>query len=250
MAPGRFQDRDPWAIGAVVLLIAAIAFMAVALVVSSNRTRPTYDAARASAANAAAEASEAASQPSVVAFLGDSYTVGTGADAPERGYAPLTAQALGARPIVAGQGGTGYVSNGNDPEKAPFTGRVSDVAGATLVVVEGSVNDRFATPAEIQDAAAAVFDDIKAATPEVRIVALGAPFTPDTEEPRVQVTKDSVAAAAAAAGVVFIDPAGWLDVADDSLWSDGVHPSQVGHEIIANRLAQQLETVLAGQPVS
>ena len=124
--------------------------------------------------------------PPVVAFLGDSFLAGS-SDV----IAPVTvdrecARALGVVPVTSAQGGTGYLSTGQNNDKAfgayGSDARLNLLAGCRpdLLVVVGSINDddwdqnASTRRATVRDAAAKTFDAIRAKMPRVPVVVVGA----------------------------------------------------------------------------
>jgi acyl-CoA thioesterase-1 len=182
------------------------------------------------------------------AFLGDSYTVGVGDD--ERGgYVRPVAERLEWEPLAFGQAGTGYVNPGaTEPGSAPYLDRVPAVIAAApeVVIVQGSTNDA-RRPEDIRAAALAVFTALRDGLPEARIIAVG-PVLPPIESPDdVRRVTDAVAAAAATAGVPFMDPVaeGWLPFGNVALYDgDLLHPSPAGYDEFAARLGDRMSQLL------
>jgi lysophospholipase L1-like esterase len=216
--------------GAVVLVL-----IAVVVVAASDRERPRSQASGADG-----------SQP-VVAFIGDSWTAGTGAsDGP--GYAERTIDQLGWHGHVLGVGGSGYVAPG--PEQ-PFAGRIRPALDAEpdVVVVQGSINDTATDVATLAAAAMRTLERLaREAAPGTRFLVLGASHTPGTTAEAVDGINAAVAAAAASAGLMFVDPAAenWTDPADPAIWADPWHPNDLGHQRVADRLAPLLREIAGG----
>jgi lysophospholipase L1-like esterase len=196
-------------------------------------------AAPTSASTAARTADTA--PPVRAVFLGDSYTVGVGAAGPT--YAERVADRLGWIRIDAAQSGTGYVADGGGGDRSPFADRVDDVAAADpdVVVVQGSVNDVGADPADVGAAATALYADLAAAVPDARVVVLGPPEAPGVPRDAVGAVRDALAGAAGVAGLTFADPiaGGWLTPPGDS-YADALHPDDEGHAALADGLVAAL----------
>ncbi|MGY1774396.1 SGNH/GDSL hydrolase family protein [Geodermatophilus sp. SYSU D00804] len=124
---------------------------------------------------------DAAESPESVTavFIGDSWTEGTGADSPDRGWAPQVAQAEGWSIINAGQGGTGYVSDGPPeyPERAPLPDRVADVIAQDpdIVLVAAGINDagRGYSDQQIIGAVEATLRPLREQLPDARVLVIG-----------------------------------------------------------------------------
>jgi len=207
---------------------------------------PASELARMEALDAAADAEDAAAAArrkeiagTRVAFLGDSFSAGVGAN-PGEGYVDLIAAATRWTPDVFAQGGTGYTNPGQaEQSEAIYADRVPDVVAATpgLVIVQGSTNDHDAEEAE--EAAAETLGALRQALPDARIIVLGPTDTPvGATTPDV---RDAIARAAATYDLPFVDAWDWLAPDDARLWiEDGAHPSPTGHEVLADRLVHAL----------
>src|SRR4051794_19196648 len=110
----RGLDRPP--LWAVVTIVAGLALLAVGTPIALSRGQVT---GATESTPSAATTTAPASAPTV-AFLGDSYTVGAGASAPERRWATLVAAARGWHELNFGQNGTGYVNSGATSDDAPY----------------------------------------------------------------------------------------------------------------------------------
>ena len=184
-----------------------------------------------------------------VAFLGDSLTEGVGAP-PGEGFAWQTAQRLGWRAVrVDGVSGSGYVAAGAG---RPLPARVWGIIAAhpQVVVVSGGNNDAFQgyPPAAVRRGAEQTFRALAAGLPHARIVVLG-PIPASVQALHApDATNEAVRAAARAAGVRYIDArmlfrgAKLADV-PDYISSDGLHPNEQGHAVIADTLAAALRTL-------
>jgi lysophospholipase L1-like esterase len=179
-----------------------------------------------------------------VAFVGDSWTKGAGAT-DGRGYAVLTGERLRWHASVLGVGGSGYTRRGPGDHGSTFGERIDAAVatGADVIVVQGSLNERRGTLAELAPAAAETLTRLRAvAAPDTEIVVIGAPYNPDTPDRTIDGINRAIEAAAEGAGVLFVDPAAqlWLDPADDGLWADGIHPNDAGHEVVAGHVVELL----------
>ncbi|MGY1809958.1 SGNH/GDSL hydrolase family protein [Blastococcus sp. SYSU D00669] len=176
--------------------------------------------------------------PTVV-FVGDSWTVGRGAT-DDQGYAVRTAAELGWHVRVLGAGGSGYSVPG--PYDAVFAERLGlAVEGdPALIVVQGSLNERRSSPGVLAPAARTTLAALRdLAAPGTRVLVVGAADNPGTPEATIDWINRAVRAAADDAGLAFVDPAAedWLDRDDARLWADTIHPSDLGHQVFADRLA-------------
>jgi lysophospholipase L1-like esterase len=181
-----------------------------------------------------------------VTFIGDSWTVGRGAT-DLYGYAPRTADRLGRHARLLGVGGSGYSVPG--PHRNVFADRIKAAVASRpeIIVVQGSLNERRSTPQALARAATATLTDLRGrADPGTRILVVGASDNPGTSDATIDWINEAIGAAAAKAGLPFVDPAaqGWLDPADPRLWADTIHPSDLGYEAFARRLVPRLQELL------
>ncbi len=178
----------------------------------------------------------------VAAFLGDSYTAGEGADGPGDSFTALAARDLGWVYEPFAIGGTGYVQPSPD---LTYGSRVDAVIAAhpDVVVIAGTRNDLGADPAEVRSAAADVFSRLRAGLPQAEIVVVGPIWTSRSVPADVSALDAAVGDAARAAELPYIsalsDP--WLDGSPELIAPDGIHPTQLGHEVLSRRLVEALQ---------
>jgi lysophospholipase L1-like esterase len=146
-----------------------------------------------------------------VAVMGDSFTEGTGASASQAWWGRKMAETLGWYDLAqSGVGATGYL-NPATGGKVKFRDRVvNDVINLNpdVVIIAGGINDQGAySAAAIEAEASLLFAQIKAALPNVTLIALS-PFWNKGAESTVLAIwdlKDAIKAAALANGAFFVD---------------------------------------------
>jgi lysophospholipase L1-like esterase len=183
-----------------------------------------------------------ATQPPVVAFVGDSYTGGSdmgGYD--EKGWPQIVSASLDWTPVLFAIGGSGFVSGGSGNET--FLQRIPRVVTAqpNVVIVEGGGNDLSQGHSinEIVDGATAVLQQLHAGLPTARLI-LVSPVVPGNPSAAALNLRDRMIQVAQNADAAFIDPIAdqWLSGPQAQyISSDGVHPTDEGHAAIA-RLAE------------
>jgi lysophospholipase L1-like esterase len=181
----------------------------------------------------------------VVTFIGDSWTEGIGATS-LRGYAVRTAEQLGWGFHGLGVGGSGYVQPGRG---SIFDERIERAVSTDpdVIVVQGSLNERRTPADELAPAALRTLAHLRAAVgPDTVVLVLGASYTPGTERAVIDAINEAVVAAAERAGFRFVDPAveNWTDPTAADIWSDPNHPNDAGHQLIADRLAPVLRSLV------
>jgi lysophospholipase L1-like esterase len=227
------------------LLVVAPFVLAVAAAVLLTTGGPS-GVAPAQAAPAAI--AQLAGQP-LVAFLGDSWTAGTGADG-RRGYVVRAAEQLGWGYANLGVGGSGYSRPG--PHHSRFAQRIPQLAELhpDVVVVQGSLNERRSTPAALRAAAQSTLADLRTVLdPGTPVLVVGASYNPGTADAAIDWINAEVAQAAAAAGLPFVDPApaNWTDPHDPAVWADTIHPNDLGHQQVADHLVPLLRELVHGR---
>jgi lysophospholipase L1-like esterase len=232
-----------------VIGVAACVVLALAGNRSAHRNDPTPQ--ELAAATRSADAAAARENPRRVAFLGDSWTLGAGADG-NRGYVDMLRVRLPDWALTNfGDGGTGYAANGGEHGETPkrtFDQRIKDVVRAhpSIVVIQGSLNDRAYPTGVIAAAAAKTLGDLRAAVPGARILVIGASYTPGSTHEDIDRINQSISAAAAARHLLFLNPAAenWNDPNDPTIWWNPNHPNNKGHGLIADHLRPLLEKLV------
>lgn len=145
-------------------------------------------------------------------FFGDSFTEptisDTGGSHKWDGYVQLLAYLLGVDAWAAGSGGTGYLKTNG--ARGNFLDRITDLTrnNPDVVLFAGGINDFSSfTAAAIGAQALAVFQATKAALPQAQIIVMS-PYTGrgfQSYSANFLATADAIKAAAATAGVTFID---------------------------------------------
>ena len=236
----RRHGRPPWwAVGVSGIGCALLTGFVTAGVVSGRSP------SSAPGAESAVAAPELPVEPPVVTFVGDSWTEGIGAS-DLHGYADLAAEQLGWDYYVLGVGGSGYTQPGRG---STFDDRVERAVSTDpdVLVVQGSINDRRATPHDLELAALRTLGHLRSAIDaDTSVLVLGAAYTPGLGRPVDDRINDAVAEAADRAGFRFVDPTvgDWNDPGVSEIWADDAHPNDVGHQVLADRLAPLLESSL------
>lgn len=193
-------------------------------------------------------------KPVAVTVIGDSFTAGTeyggqgGAGWPMLAAVKLRGQGVDVAMARPAQEGAGWVEP-NSKGTVFATEVKGNVSEATsLVVLFGSLNDGSIPPEVLTPAVVATLADVKAAAPNARLLVIGPPTlgrgTP--EKPgKMPAVRDAVKAGADAAGAVFVDPIAENWFSDPAfIGADGVHPSDAGHQMMAEKIAPLITTLL------
>ncbi|HEX5857410.1 MAG TPA: SGNH/GDSL hydrolase family protein [Microbacterium sp.] len=181
-------------------------------------------------------------------ILGDSWTYGSAASAPELGYAYVLGHNLGWDTIVNGVRGSGYLKPGLDG--GTFGERIAALDPALdpdLVIVQGSINDRAQGAEGYREAVNAAWDALAGLYPDAQIVVVGpAPQVIPAQAATQRIDRD-LGELAAARGWWYVSPIAeeWITEANyASVIDTGIgrnHPSTAGHAYLASRLAEAID---------
>lgn len=176
-----------------------------------------------------------------VAFLGDGYTSGT----PLGGQGLANYTSLLASPdrwkLVTSDSvyGSGYVA-------APaLQARLQKLvaSGPELVVVNAGRADDRSDPAAVGAAAGRLYQDLRTALPQAKVVVIGPMWLGADAPPRMLAVRDAIRDAATTAQLPFVDPLAdrWFNGRDqDGIAPDGQILNDKGHQ----RMAQLVEDAL------
>jgi lysophospholipase L1-like esterase len=180
-----------------------------------------------------------------VAVIGDSYTTG----GEEGGLGPNGWTAIAWRrlaehriPITAevgAEGGAGYGTRGNRgsvfEDLTAGTVKPDDV----LVVFFGSRNDQSVDPTQLSILAYGTFQLARRIAPSAIFLVIAPPW-PTADPPAAVVRiRDALQYQAGVAGATFVDPIAehWFVGLPGLIGADGVHPTDAGHEYMADKIA-------------
>lgn len=175
-----------------------------------------------------------------VLLMGDSFSLGHGAEPRTNGYAFLLAERMGWQNFtVDGVGKTGFISGGEYRYLARLQARIrAGEPSPDVVILQGSVNDTWIGYHDMLTAVTETVEAIETHWPDTEIV-LTTPITYrdfEQEERALHVAAKSTRAA------LLIDevPQSWLPPVRDLYIEDSWHPSTRGHARIAERMGDAL----------
>jgi lysophospholipase L1-like esterase len=190
------------------------------------------------------------------AFVGDGFTAptATGGAGPA-GYPGLVAAHFGWQPSIFANDGAGYVTPGAFGLMVPATS--ADVAASNpdvVVAFAGRADVGRADPEAIASAAAGMFQQLRDRFPAARLVAVGPVATDAVAPAGATDVRDALAnRLGAVPGVTFVDPLaeGWFtDAPAGAIGPDGQHPTDIGHQVIAERLEADLTRLGIARPAA
>jgi lysophospholipase L1-like esterase len=185
----------------------------------------------------------------LVAFYGDSYTLGTGASEPGKRWSSILSAQRGWREFNPSVNGLGYVNNRSGANDLPDQ---IIAQNPDIVIVTMGLNDAFSFDRagdRIHEAIADDFERLRSGLPDARIVVFE-PFWYTGERPEAVATIGGwVREQAATIGADWVEgPNSWLDghYADDAdswMASDGIHPNDTGYAHMAERADEALRAL-------
>ncbi len=186
-----------------------------------------------------------------VAVFGDSYAVGTGASTTEQGFVRRLAVLERWRIDDEAHGGTGYATAGTtgvagcDTSSCPtFSGALSDAPdnAPDAVLVFGGRNDVGRSTANLQKAIPTFYDALCAKYPDADVYAVS-PVWDSRTPPSQLVTIQNLVRGA----VSTCSRGRYLDIGEPLrgksglIVSDGVHPNDEGHAVLARAVVTALD---------
>lgn len=180
------------------------------------------------------------SKTKMLAVIGDSFGEGaTGTTVPDiRGYVGELSRLLGFTDLRnLSIAATGFTT----PSTQLYGARIADLAllQPDYILIQGTSNDQ-PNVASLTTAAQSFFTAIKAQCPNSNVVATGQlnhVGATDTITPALRT-------AAANAGISFLDTTDWNVIGPAGMAvGDNTHPTLVGHDYLARRLAMNLATI-------
>jgi lysophospholipase L1-like esterase len=182
----------------------------------------------------------------LVAFYGDSYTLGTGASDPSERWSTVVSAERGWREYNPSVNGLGFVNNRTSFEGGDLPGLVI-AADPDLVVVTMGLNDSFSYDRRADEIHEQIGDDLEriaGALPDARLVVVE-PFWYTDERPEsVDVIAGWVHEAALEVGADWVPGASrWLEGHPEWMAADGLHPNDEGYAEMARRMDAELTTL-------
>lgn len=204
--------------------IALIASLAAVLLAGCGATAPTPEEP---AVNLPADAP-------VVAFYGDSYTLGTGASDYSKRWSSIICADRGWREVNPSVNGLGFVNNRSASIDLP--GEVI-AAEPDIVFITMGLNDNFSYDygaAKIEKAIDDDFTRLHDALPNARFIVVEPFWYTDERPDSVEIIIDWVHDAADRIGADWIpDASHWIEGHPEWMASDGLHPNDEGYAHMA-----------------
>ena len=180
-----------------------------------------------------------------IAVIGDSYTTGTDIGGLGRaGWTPrawdeLANHRMAISADVGAEGGAGYGTRGNQGSLFEDLTARTIKSDDSLVVFFGSRNDLNVDPAQLSILAYGTFQLARRIAPSATFLVIGPPWPTDDPPANLVRVRDALQYQAGVAGATFVDPIAerWFVGRPGLIGSDGVHPTNAGHQYMADKIA-------------
>ncbi|QKS15673.1 SGNH/GDSL hydrolase family protein [Curtobacterium sp. Csp2] len=222
------------------IIVGLLAVFAATMVVLAMQHVDSSKAAVGATPRSVTYQAQNAEQSSTVAFIGDSYTGGTGASAKDQAFPQVLAAREGWTAAVVACGGGGYVNPGNCGTAYPDHLSEAIDAKPDIVIVSGGRNDIKSSASEVQANATATFHKLREALPNAKLYVTSPIWDDDDPAAALAGIQTAVRAAATATGATYIDIGEPLTGRADLLIDDSIHPNDAGHAAIADAIQAAL----------
>ncbi len=179
-------------------------------------------------------------EPTEVAFLGDSFTVGTGTSDRDQRWTTLLSNEENWLELNYGYGGTNYGTAGALKGGEAYSDRLTDLimSQPDIVIVSSAGNN----VQEDQTAGIrATFEELRAELPDARIIATS-PYYRAADFPEALVDfGEDVREGVESVGGEYLDIGHPLKGHPEAMDDDGVHPNDRGYELIAEAVHDALD---------
>ncbi|MEO8093554.1 MAG: SGNH/GDSL hydrolase family protein [Pseudolysinimonas sp.] len=178
----------------------------------------------------------------VVAFYGDSYTLGTGASGKDKRWSTIICAERGWNEFNPSVNGLGFVNNRRPDVDLP---NLIIEQNPDIVVVTMGLNDNFSYSRAADDIHVAIDTDLqhlKAELPDARFIVVEPFWYTDERPDSLAVISSWVHDAADAIGADWIpDASHWIEHHPEWMASDGLHPNDDGYA----EMARQMDAALS-----
>ena len=190
-------------------------------------------------ASVAAPSSTLPADAPLIAFYGDSYTLGTGATSPSVRWSTRIAESRGWREFNPSVSGLGFINNRSLFGDGDLPSMIIEQQPDLIMVTMG-LNDNFSYAFASDAIEAQISTDLqrlREGVPDARIIVVE-PFWYTAEQPEsVGIIIDWVRDAAAEIGADYISGAStWIAGRDGEMAADGLHPNDEGYALMTRRM--------------
>ena len=187
-----------------------------------------------------------------IAVVGDSYTTGgaLGGQGPKgwttRAWQELARDRMPVTADVNAEGGAGYGTRGNHGSVFEDLTNAVVKPDDALVVFFGSRNDQDVDPTQLSVLAYGTFQSARQLAPRATFLVIGPPWPTANPPDAVLRIRDALHYQANLARAVWVDPIAerWFVGHPELIGADGVHPTDAGHQYMADKIAPLIESQL------
>ncbi|PJJ71111.1 lysophospholipase L1-like esterase [Diaminobutyricimonas aerilata] len=180
----------------------------------------------------------------LVAFYGDSYTLGTGASEPSRRWSSIVCAERGWREFNPSVNGLGFVNNRFAYGEGDVPEAIIEQDPDILIVTMG-LNDNFSFDARARDIRRQIDHDLERfdeGLPDARIVVVEPFWYTDERSESVDTIIGWVRDGAERIDADFVPGASrWLEGHPEWMAADGIHPDDEGYARLAERMSEALD---------
>lgn len=171
----------------------------------------------------------------LIAFYGDSYTLGTGATSPSVRWSTRIAESRGWREFNPSVNGLGFINNRSTFGVGDLPSQIIDRQPDFVIVTMG-LNDNFAYAYAADAIEAQIAIDLRRlreGLPDARIIVVE-PFWFTAQRPEsLEIISGWVRDAAGSIGADYIEGAStWIAGRDGEMAADGLHPNDEGYSLM------------------
>lgn len=177
--------------------------------------------------------------PKEVAFLGDSFTVGTGASSKADRWTTLVSRKNHWVELNYGFGGTNYGTAGTLSGGKPYYDRLTDliISRPDVVIVSSAGNT---LNYDQEEGIERTFEDLRDALPDSRIIATSPYHRSGPLPDSVVQFGDNVKNGVESVDGEYVNIGHPLEDHPNAMAPDGVHPNDLGYQIIAEAVSKEL----------
>lgn len=181
----------------------------------------------------------------VVAFYGDSYTLGTGASDSSHRWSTRIAAERGWREVNPSMNALGFVAH-REAFGVDLPAQIIE-ADPDIVFVTMGLNDAYSFPEPGPDVRAAIDDDfarLSGALPDARFIVVEPFWYTEVQPESLAVVTGWVKSAAERIDADYITGASsWIQGREGEMASDGQHPNDHGYDIMTEKMDAALRDI-------
>lgn len=238
-APQSASQRQSKLLAGIIITLGALLIAGVGITASDSQQAKSR-AAEAATIYVPAVSYTPPKKPTEVAFLGDSFTVGTGADRKSDRWSTRLAKKRGWMELNYGYGGTNYGTGGTLKGGKPYADRLTDliISDPDVVIVSTAGNTLEENQAP---GIRATFQTLHTELPDARIIATSPYYRAEEFPVALSRLGSDIEKEVEAIGGEYLNIGHPLSARPEAMDDDGIHPNSVGYEIIADVVAEALQ---------